>query len=430
MKIAFYTLGCKVNQYETQVMSQMFAGAGYEVVDAREAADVYVVNSCTVTASGDAKTRQLLRRFKTRCPQALIVLTGCFPQAFPDAAEKLPEADVISGARCRGALLEMVEESLAYGRRVVRITPHEKKEPFEQMRVTGAGGRTRAYVKVEDGCPRRCAYCIIPTARGPVRSKPPEQIAQEVAGLGEAGYAEVVLAGINLSCYGLDLGLSLADAVHTAASQPGIARVRLGSLEPELFVPDLIGRLKHEEKLCPQFHLSLQSGCADTLKRMNRQYTPREYREIVDMLRGAFDNCAITTDIMTGFPGESETDFLESVSFAREIGFAKAHVFPYSARPGTQAAEMADQIENSVKERRAHEMAQAMAESRKSFLQAQIGKKLSVLFEKRMDTGLFGHSENYMPVLAEDGGEGLKGKIREVLVLNAGETGCVGKLCD
>lgn len=422
MRIAFYTLGCKVNQYETQMLSGMFAAEGYDVVHHEEQADVYVVNSCTVTAEGDRKTRQMLRRFRKQNPAARVALTGCFPQAFPDAAEKLPEADIIAGNRERAALVRMVGESLRTGERIVRIAPHEKGEPFERGEPGGAGERTRAFVKIEDGCERYCAYCIIPAARGPVRSKPPEEITVELERLAQAGYREAVLTGINLSCYGKDLGLRLADGV-AAACRAGIERVRLGSLEPELLEPADIARLAAQEKLCPQFHMSLQSGCDATLKRMNRHYSAREYEAIADELRRRFENCAITTDIMTGFPGETEEEFEESLAFAKRLGFAKTHVFAYSRRPGTRADKMADQVENSVKAARAKRMAQAMEESRAKYLEAQVGKSLRVLFETRAGETWEGYAENYVPVCVVSA-EDLHGSIRGVRV-----TGVTGGAC-
>lgn len=418
MRIAFYTLGCKVNQYETQALARLFSAEGYDVVDHEEQADVYVVNSCTVTAEGDRKTRQMLRRFKKQNPSARVALTGCFPQAFPDAAAKLPEADIIAGNRDRAALVGMVGESLRTGERVVEIAPHVRGEPFERAAAGGAGERTRAFVKIEDGCERYCAYCIIPTARGPVRSKPAEEIRRELEDLARAGYREAVLTGINLSCYGKDLGLRLADGVE-AACRSSIERVRLGSLEPELLEPGDIARLAGQDKLCPQFHMSLQSGSDATLRRMNRRYTAAEYAGIADELRKRFPNCAITTDIMTGFPGETESEFQESLAFARRMGFAKVHVFAYSRRPGTKADRMEGQVENSVKARRAHEMAQAMEECRRAYLKAQEGKTLRVLFETRQGDCWEGYAENYVPVRVKTGAD-LHGRIAPVRITAVG----------
>ena len=319
MRIAFATLGCKVNQYETENLMELFLSDGFDVVEPQEEADVYVVNSCTVTSSGDKKSRQLLRRLKKQNPAAKVALTGCFPQAFPDAAELIPEADIITGSYNRKGLLQAVQKALATGERVVDITPHQRHEAFEGMSVRGLRGRTRAFIKIEDGCERYCSYCIIPTARGPIRSKPLKDIRAELEGLVENGYKEVVLVGINLSSYGKDLGLRLIDAVKLACSVEGLHRVRLGSLEPELLSDEDLSEMAKLPHFCPQFHLSLQSGCDKTLRAMNRHYDCAEYRRIVDKIREVFENPSITTDIMVGFPGETEEDFEASMTFAEEI---------------------------------------------------------------------------------------------------------------
>ena len=368
MRIAFATLGCKVNQYETENLMELFLSDGFDVVEPQEEADVYVVNSCTVTSSGDKKSRQLLRRLKKQNPAAKVALTGCFPQAFPDAAKQIPEADVITGSYNRKGLLEAVKKSLATGERVVDITPHQRNEAFEGMCVRGLKGRTRAFMKIEDGCERYCSYCIIPTARGPIRSKSLEDILTELKELAQNGYKEVVLVGINLSSYGKDLGLRLIDAVKLACSVEGLQRIRLGSLEPELLSDDDLTEMAMLPHFCPQFHLALQSGCDKTLKAMNRHYDCAEYRRIVDKIREVFENPSITTDIMVGFPGETEEDFEASMAFAQEIGLAKAHVFAYSRREGTAAARRPGQIQNSVKEERSRRMIEATNATRDAFL--------------------------------------------------------------
>jgi len=344
-RIAFTTLGCKVNQYETECLAELFSQNGFEVVEPDEAADVYVINSCTVTASGDKKTRQMLRRMKKKNPGSIAALTGCYPQAFPDKAAAIPEADIVTGTKDRLDLLNKVRKALE-GERIVSVTPHIRGELFEPMRVNGLRGRSRAYLKIEDGCERYCSYCIIPTARGPIRSKPMEDIREEVTALADAGYKEVVLVGINLSSYGKETGLRLIDAIELCCSVPGIERVRLGSLEPELLTGDDIARMAKLKNFCPQFHLSLQSGCDRTLKAMNRHYDSAEYARIVRDIRASFDNAAITTDIMVGFAGETEEDHKASLAFAEEIGFAKVHVFAYSRREGTVAARRPDQVPN------------------------------------------------------------------------------------
>lgn len=426
MRIAFYTLGCKVNQCETQALTQRFSAEGYDVVSHEAQSDVYVINSCTVTAEGDRKTRQMLRRFKKLNPASCVALTGCFPQAFPDAAAKLPEADILCGNRRREALVALVAQFLRTGERIVAITPHEKDEPFESGDAQYTGERTRTFLKIQDGCRRYCAYCIIPAARGPLRSKSPQEITAAVQAAAAAGCNEAVLTGINLSCYGKEQGLRLTDALE-AACRTSICRVRLGSLEPELLEPDDIARMASQEKLCPQFHMSLQSGCDETLRRMRRQYTAEGYAEIVRDLRKFFPGCAVTTDIMVGFPGETEAEFAASLAFATEIGFAKAHVFAYSRRPGTKAADMPGQIQNAVKSRRAAEMAAAMQRSAQAYLQAQQGRRLNVLFEAKSGEYWEGYAENYVPVRAKSN-DYLHGVMLPITVQTVENDTCMGEI--
>lgn len=428
MRIAFYTLGCKVNQYETELLSGLFHSEGFDVVSHADEADVYVVNSCTVTAAGDSKTRKALHRLRREHPGALIALTGCFPQAFPNAAEQLPEADVITGSKSRHALVGAVKRALSTGERVIEITPHTKDEVFEEMNISSFAERTRAFVKIQDGCERYCSYCIIPKARGFIRSKPLDSLKKELSSLAENGYLEIVLVGINLSSYGKDLGLRLIDAIEAACSVKGIERVRLGSLEPELLSDEDILRMSRQPKLCPQFHLSLQSGCDETLRRMNRHYDTAEYRRIVDRLRKCFPGCAITTDIMVGFPGETEEEFERSLAFARSIRFAKAHVFAYSVREGTRAAAMDGQLPNAVKEERSRRMIKTTGETAAVFLKEQIGQTVPVLFESRQNgLGLQGYTPNYSPVVVRTD-EPLTGKIQLVRITDVTEGLCIGEL--
>lgn len=430
MKVKFLTLGCKVNQYETEAMGEALERRGFTTAGEGEGADVLIVNSCTVTAQSDQKARQALRRLRRQNPGAVTVLTGCWPQAFPKEAEKLPEADIILGNSNRGELGDKILEYLSTKQRIVDVAPHEKDEAFEPMSVRGLRGHTRAFLKIEDGCERYCAYCIIPYARGHVRSKPLSDLRTEVEGLAGRGYKEVVLTGINLPAYGQDLDLSLCDAVEEACGVKGIERVRLGSLEPERLTTEVIARMRAQEKLCPQFHLSLQSGCDATLRRMHRHYTAGEYMGIVEDLREAFSNCAITTDVMVGFPGETEEEFLESLAFCRSIGFAKVHVFAYSRRPGTVADRAPDQVENAVKERRSHILMEAMEESRLEFMRAQTGRTEDVLFEQEAAPGIWeGLTANYTPVRAECHRE-LSGEILPVRITGVKDGYCVGEALD
>ena len=428
MKAKIITLGCKVNQYESEAMLEALLAGGFQEAEQGEEADVVVVNSCTVTATSDQKVRQTLRRARRENPGAVMVLTGCMPQAFPEEAAALEEADVVLGNTRRGDLLPRVMEYLSSKQRIVDIAPHQQGERFEKMSVSVFHGRTRAFLKIQDGCDRFCSYCIIPYARGRVRSKPLEELRQEVGQLGEAGYKEVVLTGINLPAYGKELGLHLCDAVEAACEAPGIQRVRLGSLEPEQLTPPVIQRMAQQEKLCPQFHLSLQSGCDATLRRMNRHYTTAEYREIVENLREAFPNCAITTDIMVGFAGETQEEFQASLDFAREIAFAKVHVFAYSRRPGTRAYTMPDQLTNRVKEERSREMIQVTRQTQQAFLQAQVGRVEEVLFEQQKERGLWeGYTRNYTHVLVPSGRD-LSGEVLSTTLTEVQGESCVGKL--
>ncbi|MDD4807878.1 tRNA (N(6)-L-threonylcarbamoyladenosine(37)-C(2))-methylthiotransferase MtaB [Caproicibacterium lactatifermentans] len=424
MKVSAITLGCKVNQYETQAMLAQLAQAGFTICDGP--ADVILINSCTVTAQSDHKVRQALHRARRENPDAVLVLTGCMPQAFPERAASLADADIVLGNANRSGLTQHILNYLSTHQRIVDIEPHGKT--FEKMQVTDFYERTRAFVKIEDGCNRFCTYCIIPYARGRVRSKPLEDLRSELAQLGKHGYREVVLTGINLPAYGQDLGLTLCDAVDAACAVPEIQRVRLGSLEPEQLSPEVIARLAAQEKLCPQFHLSLQSGCDATLRRMNRHYTADEYRTIVQNLRRVFPNAAITTDIMVGFAGETEEEFQQSLAFAREIAFAKVHVFPYSQRPGTRAADFPGQIQKSEKENRCHQMIAVTQETRRAFLQQQVGRTEPVLFERRRENdALEGYTPNYTSVLVSSAEE-LTGKILPVKVTEALEDSCRGTL--
>ena len=403
MNAWFYTLGCKVNQYETQAMRRLLEEQGYETAefevgqpDVGEA--MLVINSCTVTGESDRKLRQLLRRCRREHPQAVLVLTGCFPQAFPSDAEALPEPDVILGNAARRELPERLQQFANEKRRVVAIAPHGKA--YESLSICEFQGRTRAFVKIEDGCDRFCSYCIIPYARGRVRSKPLAELEIEVEQLAKQGYAEIVLVGINLTAYGKDTGDTICDAVEAAARPQGVQRVRLGSIEPDHLNDKVIARLAACKKLCPQFHLALQSGCDATLKRMNRHYTTAEYRDLCQKLRVAFPNCAITTDIMVGFPGETEEEFARSLAFAEEIGFSRMHCFPYSRRPGTPAAKALNQVPNAEKARR-NKLMMAMAErGRERYESALVGKTVTVLTETELPDGrVDGYTDTYVPVI-------------------------------
>ncbi|MBQ3150169.1 MAG: tRNA (N(6)-L-threonylcarbamoyladenosine(37)-C(2))-methylthiotransferase MtaB [Clostridia bacterium] len=424
MKVAIFTLGCKVNQYESQVICELLEKGGFTVVDSDETADIYIVNSCTVTSESDRKNRQAVRRFKRRNPDSIVVLTGCMPQAYPDDCKKLNEADIVLGNRSNHLIVEAINEYLQKNERCILTSEHKTGDEFVPCRINSFRARTRAEIKIEDGCNRFCSYCAIPYARGRVRSKKISDIREESKALAEAGFCEIVLVGINLSAY-RDGENDLCDAIKAASESDGILRVRLGSLEPNYLTDSIIERMAECKKLCPQFHISLQSGCDKTLKAMNRHYTSEEYYRICKKIREVFDGASVTTDVMTGFPGETDTDFEESLEFVKKIGFEKVHVFPYSVRTGTKAASMDGQNEKSVKEARAKVMSEETEKIRKDFLKKQIGKTLSVLIEELRDGAYHeGFTANYTPVKVF--GECPDSGIVNVRITDTDDESCIG----
>lgn len=435
MKAAFFTFGCKVNQYETEALSQLFQENGYEIVPQQEIADLYLINSCTVTADGDSKVRRLVRRLRREHPGAILVLTGCYAQAGGESlGALLPEADVITGAKDRRATLRLVEQAVGERRQVVSIPAFLKDEPFEPLSLPAPSGpmhsrRTRAFLKIQDGCQRFCAYCAIPLARGPFRSRSLLSIRQECERLAAAGFCEVVLAGVNLSGYGLESpdGPRLPQAAAVAAAVPGIERVRLSSLEPDFITDADIAALASNPALCPQFHLSLQSGSDATLNRMRRHYTTAQYRELVDKLFSTFQNPSLTTDIMVGFPGESEAEFLESLSFLESLPLLKAHVFAYSRRPGTVADTMPEQIPSAEKTRRMQRMLSSANALREQFLKTQVGSTGKVLFEHPKNGIITGYCENYTPVRMESS-LSIPGRIEQVKLTESASDHCLGEI--
>ena len=400
MNFNIVTLGCKVNQYESQAMREDMIRNGYILSADKSKADITIINSCTVTSVSDAKNRKIINKVRRENPDGIIILTGCMPQAFPDDSNNFKNCDIVLGNSKRAELIPALTKYLSERNKYVHITEHLKKnEMFENLSVSSLGEHTRAFIKIEDGCNRFCSYCIIPYARGRVRSKKLDDLKNEIKNVAFNGYKEVVLVGINLSAYGLGEDFDLADAVECACSVDGIERVRLGSIEPEQMDDKLISRLAAQSKFCPQFHLSLQSGCDDTLKAMNRHYNSSEYRDIVEKLRNSFKNSAMTTDVMVGFAGESEDNFKKSMEFVKSMGFAKVHVFPYSQRRGTVAASAPNQVSPSEKEKRAKLMSALVEKSRAEFLCSQVGLVEQVLFERLRRGYLEGYTKNYTPVL-------------------------------
>lgn len=422
------TLGCKVNQYESEVMAELLTAAGYTKAGHYHDSDICIINSCTVTATGDAKNRKLIHRVRRENPDCIIVLCGCMPQAFADQTELFEGCDIVMGNTARRDIVPLIDEYLLTRRPIVRIAPHAKGEAFEPMRISAFNERTRACIKIQDGCNRFCTYCIIPYARGRVRSKPLEQLRQEAEELARNGFKEVVLVGINLSAYGQELGLELCDAVQAVCAIEGIERVRLGSIEPERMTPEVLEKLSKEPKLCPHFHLSLQSGCDNTLRRMHRHYDTAEYARIVGDIRRLFENPSVTTDVMVGFVGETEEDFADSVAFCDRIGFAKTHVFPYSRRKGTVADSMEGHLPEHVKHARAEVMIAHTLSEQRRFMQSQVGLVQPVLIESTASDGCReGYTENYTKVRIHDDSL-LGGVIYPVRLTEAYDDYCVGEV--
>ena len=429
MRIAFCTLGCKVNQYETQALEQLFAARGHTLVPFEGEADVYVINSCTVTAVSDKKSRQVVRQARKRARSAVVALCGCYPQTHPGDVAGLP-VDIVAGTGDRVRFVELVE--LAWAERREKITALDdamKRRTFEALPAGGLEGRTRAMLKVEDGCINFCTYCIIPYARGPVRSLPLRDAAAQAAKLAAEGYKELVLTGIEISSWGRDLkdGTSLIDLVEAVcAAAPG-CRVRLGSLEPRTVTEAFCLRAAKLDNLCPHFHLSMQSGCDATLKRMNRKYDTARFYESVDLLRKHFDCPAVTTDMIVGFPVETEEEFAQSLEFLRRCAFAAMHIFPYSRRPGTPAAAMPGQVPKAVKEERAGRAAEIAAGMEQDYLSRFAGQTMEVLFEEERDGLWRGHTTRYCEVRVRSG-ENLHNQLRQVSVTGVGEGYLEGEL--
>ena len=415
MRIALYTLGCKVNQYETQAMEQELTTQGHELVAFEEPADAYIINTCSVTAVSDKKSRQMIRRAKKMNPYAIVAACGCYAQTHTDEVAALG-IDLVGGTGQRMEFLRQLLAAAEEKRQRVLVDDALHRHEFEVLPAGGQMSRTRAMLKVEDGCRNFCSYCIIPFARGPVRSLPVAEAVRQTEQLAAEGYREVVLTGIEISSWGQDLSgeQSLVDLLEAVSEAAGDMRLRLGSLEPRTITEDFCRRASRLKNLCPHFHLSLQSGCDETLRRMNRRYDTARYLESVALLRAYFSGVAVTTDLITGFPGETEEEFEKTLAFLRRCAFAQIHVFPYSIRPGTRAAAM-EQVPKSVKEARAARAGQVAAELHEKYLRSCVGQIFPVLFEQAGEDGCFvGHAPNYMEVAAA--GENLHNYLRSVRI--------------
>ncbi len=429
MKVAIYTFGCKVNQYETQAMEAILTRRGHEIVPVEAGADAFIINTCTVTAVSDKKSRQMIRRLKRQNPLAVVAVCGCYAQTKPREIQKL-DVDLISGTGDRIAFLDQLEGEFRQRRQMVLVDNSMERRVFEALPAGGMKSRTRAMLKVEDGCINFCTYCIIPFARGPVRSLPLEQAVADAKRLAEEGYLELIVTGIEISSWGRDLknGLSLIHLLEGICGAAPNMRIRLGSLEPRTITQEFCRRAGRLDNLCPHFHLSLQSGCDATLKRMNRKYDTARYLESCRLLRRYFDRPAITTDLITGFPGETEEEFQATLAFIQEVEFAAMHIFPYSRRTGTKAAGMKDQIPNEEKENRARRAIQIASGMERRYLSRFVGQQVEVLFEEEKDGAWRGHTPNYMEVHVQS--ENLHNQLRQVQITEAGDGFLLGSLVE
>ena len=417
MKIAFYTLGCKVNQYETQALEQLVTQRGHSLVPFEEAADAYVINTCTVTAVSDKKSRQVIRRARKAAPDAVIAVCGCYPQTHPDDVEKLG-VDLIAGTGDRTGFVDLLEREWSDRQPITALDDAFQRRTFEPLPAGGLEGRTRAMLKMEDGCVNFCSYCIIPYARGRVRSLPLADCVRQARELEAAGYREIVLTGIEISSWGQDLEgkPELMEAIEAICQ--GLSpdtRVRLGSLEPRTITPDFCRRAAALPNLCPQFHLSMQSGCDTVLARMNRKYDSNRYYESVKFLHQVYDRPAITTDLIVGFPGETEEEFQQTLDFIQKCAFSAMHIFPYSKRPGTPAAKLPGQVLNAVKEERAHRAAQIARTMQDAYLDRWVGETVPVLFEEEREGLWRGHTTRYCEVTVQSA-QPLHNQLRQVRI--------------
>ena len=427
--IASHTLGCKVNQYDTQAMLELFQADGYEVVPMDQPADVYLVNTCTVTGTGDKKSLQLIRKIRREQPSAGLIVCGCMAQQRGEDLLALGP-DLVIGTQRRGDVVSLYHESLRTGRPICAVEPLQSGQPFECLSITTQNEHTRAVLKIQEGCGNRCSYCIIPSVRGPIRSRPLEDIRAEVARLSAAGFREIVLTGIHLCSYGKDMdpSLSLLDAIEAVQQTEGIQRIRLGSLEPTVATPEFASRLRQADKICPQFHLALQSGSDTVLARMRRRYNTAQYLRGVENLRREFPHAAFTTDILTGFPGETESEFEETKDMIRKVGFARIHVFPYSPRPQTPAAELPGQLTSAEKERRARELIALGRQVAREYLRTWTGLETDLVPEEMVNGCWEGYTPEYIRVRLDQEDVCQSGVPVRIRLLGENTGGMLGKL--
>ena len=433
MKVAFSTLGCRVNVYESEAMAEKFIREGYEVVEASEKADVYVINTCTVTNMGDKKSRQIINRARRLNENSIIAVVGCYSQIAPKEVSEIPGVDVVLGTRNKGDVVYYVNKARDERKTQVHVEGVLKNKKFEELNIEEYQDKTRAFLKIQDGCNRFCTYCIIPYSRGSVCSKDPKKVLEEVNKLAEHGFKEIILSGIHTASYGLDLegSVNLIDIIDEIEKVEGIERIRIGSIEPAFFTEEVIEKMKGFKKLCPHFHLSLQSGCDATLKRMNRRYTAEEYAASVELLRETMPDVSITTDVIVGFPGETEEEFNETYKFLEKIKLTKTHVFKYSPRKGTKAADMGNQIDGTIKEKRSKLLIELSNKNEKEFIEKFIGKEMDVLIEtqvKGKDGVYEGYTRNYIKVQVPCTCTDVTGKIVDIEIEKAENEYGIAKL--
>lgn len=426
---ATYTLGCKVNQYETNAVEEVFIEDGFTLTDFDEKADVYIINTCTVTAMSDKKSRQIIRRAKKQNKNSLVVVIGCYSQISPDEVAKIEDVNLVMGTSNKKGILQEVKK-LKLTDKVIKVNSLKDENEFENLDTKAHSKNQRAFLKIQDGCDRYCSYCIIPYTRGKVRSRRKEDILKEIEELSKNDYKEVVLTGIHVASYGKDFRLKslkeqenvndinenyLLDVIESIAQNDGIKRIRIGSLEPVIITDNFLEKLTKIEKFCPHFHLSLQSGCDETLSRMNRRYTTEEYEESVNKIRKYFDNPAITTDVIVGFPGETEEEFNKTFDYLKKIKLYQMHIFPFSRRSGTKAHDMPNQIPEQIKHTRVEILKKLDEQNRDSFENNMIGKIEQVLFEQRAGEYFEGHTKNYVKLYMKTE-QDLSGILQNVLI--------------
>ena len=429
-KVAFYTLGCKVNQYETEAIGELFINSGYEVVDYDGYADIYVINTCTVTGMSDRESRQIIRRTKKNNPDSFVIVAGCYSQVSPDEVMKIDGVNLVLGTKDRGSIVRLYENASREKTQSV-VEDIMKCHTFENLSLSTFGDRTRAYIKIQEGCNQFCSYCKIPYARGPIRSRDFDEVIRETKRLVEKGFTEITYVGIHIASFGVDTkSKGLADLLIEANKIEGIKRIRLSSIEPMTLNEEFANKIEGCDKLCPHFHLSLQSGCDETLKRMNRKYTTDEYYKIVEGLRKHFPEVAITTDIMVGFPGETDEEFEKTCLFAKKVAFADSHIFQYSPRPGTPASKFENQVDPKVKDARSKKIMGICNASKQKFMEQFLGSTKEVLFEQVAGNGYFeGKTKNYQNVLVKTNKD-LAGEYKNVRLLKIKGESFIGEIVE